>query len=140
MRPSLSRYLQPYGFFRRFPVAERPRFGPEHALRFAELLQEFAGQPTSVVDPARLLGERAAIEELAGRGEAAERSLAEAIELVSVHTPARAQELRYQQAKLRYRLSDLSGAQTALQTLVADPGIPPALRRRAFLVLGRVAL
>ena len=140
MRLSLARHLQPYGFFRRFPIAERPRFGPEHALRFAELLQEFATGPTDAERRARLLGERAAIEELAGRGEAALRSLAEAIELVSAHAPAVAQELRYQEAKLRSRLTDLAGAQGVLEALVADPAVAPLLRRRAYLVLGRVEL
>src|ERR1700686_2270430 len=99
MRWYLSRHLLPYGFFLRFPIGERPRFGPEQSLRFAELLQEFAARPTDVEQRARLLGERAGIEELGGRGEAARRSLAEAIELVSVRAPDLAQELRYQEAK-----------------------------------------
>jgi class 3 adenylate cyclase len=140
MRLSLARHLQPYGFFRRFPIAERPHFGPEHALRFAELLQEFAARPAAVADRARLLGERAVIEELAGRGDAARRSLAEAIELASGHAPALVQELRYQEAKLRYRLADLAGAQGTFAALVADPEVPPLLRRRTFLILGRVEL
>ena len=140
MRLSLSRHLQPYGFFRRFPIAERPRFGPEQALRFAELLQEFAAHPKDVEARGRLLGERAAIEELAGRGEAALRSLAEASALVAEVSPTLAQELRYQEAKLRFRLADLASAQTALEALVADPAIAPLLRRRAYLVLGRVGL
>src|SRR5260370_42121442 len=110
MRLSLSRHLQPYGFLRRFPIAERPRFGPEQALRFAELLHEFASHPADVEEHARLLKERAAIEELAGRGDAARLSLAAAIELVSPRSPILAQELRYQEAKLRYRHADLTAA------------------------------
>jgi class 3 adenylate cyclase len=140
MRLSLVRHLQPYGFFRRFPIAERQRFGPEQALRFAELLQEFAARPADVEQRARLLGERAAIEELAGRGEAALQSLAEAIQLASGRSPALTQELRYQEGKLRYRLTDLEGAQAALTRLVADPEVAPLLQRRAWLVLGRVNL
>ena len=140
MRLSLVRHLKPYGFFRRFPIAERPRFRPEHALRFAELLQEFAARPADVEQRAKLLSERAAIEELAGRGEAAQRSLAQAIELVSGRAPGLAHEFRYQSAKLRYRLSDLAGAQAALEMLVAVAEISPQLRRRAFLILGRVEL
>jgi class 3 adenylate cyclase len=140
MRLTLSRHLQPYGFFRRFPIGERQRFGPEQALRFAELLQEFAAHPADVEQRARLLGERAAIEELAGRGHAARQSLAEAIRLVSDHAPAVAHELRYQEGKLRYRLADLEGAQVMLEELAADPGIAPLLRRRALLILGRVGL
>ncbi len=140
MQLSLVRHLKPYGFFRRFPIAERPRFGSEHSLRFAELLQEFAARPSDVEQRAKLLSERAYIEELAGRGEAAQRSLAQAIELVSGRAPALAHEFRYQSAKLRYRLSDLSGAQAALENLVAVSEISPQLRRRAYLILGRVEL
>ncbi|MFM9964328.1 MAG: adenylate/guanylate cyclase domain-containing protein [Planctomycetaceae bacterium] len=140
MRMSLVRHLKPYGFFRRFPIAERPRFGPEQSLRFAELLQEIASRPADAEQRAKLLAERASIEELAGRGGAAQQSLAQAIELVTGRNPGLAHEFRYQSAKLRYRLSDLAGAQAALETLVAVTGISPQLRRRAFLILGRVGL
>src|SRR3954447_23203347 len=68
MRFSLSRHLQLYGFFRRFPVTERQRFGAEQALRLAELLQEFSTHPADVEQRARLLAERAAIEELGAGG------------------------------------------------------------------------
>jgi class 3 adenylate cyclase len=132
--------MQPYGFFRRFPIAERQRFGPEQALRFAELLQEFSAHPADVEQRARLLGERAAIEELAGRGEAARQSLGEAIKLVSGRSPALTHELRYQEGKLRYRMADLEGAQAVLADLVADAAVAPLLRRRTYLVLGRVGL
>jgi class 3 adenylate cyclase len=140
MRLSLARHMQPYGFFRRFPIGERQRFGPEHALRFAELLQEFTRHPEDIEQRARLLGERAAIEELAGRGEAARQSLTEAIKLVRDQAPALAHELRYQEGKLRYRMADLEGAQAVLGELVADPAVTPLLLRRTFLVLGRVGL
>src|SRR5260370_5967752 len=129
MRLSLSRCLQPYGFFRRFPIAERPRFGPEQALRFAELVQEFAARPRQGEERARLLGERAVIEELAGRGDAARRSLAEAIELASASAPELALELRYQEAKLRYRLADLTHAPAAPEEVGAHPRRPPLLQR-----------
>src|SRR5262249_11494983 len=140
MRLTLSRHLQPYGFFRRFPIAERPRFGPEQALRFAELLQEFAARPTDTEHRARLLGERAAIEELAGRGVAAQRSLAEAVEVVLSSLPAPAPGLRYEVPKLCYALAALAVAQATLEVWVTDREVPPLLRRRAFLVLGRVGL
>jgi class 3 adenylate cyclase len=140
MRLSLSRHFQGFGFFRRFPFAERPHFGPEHALRFAELLHEFAARPPDVENHARLLAERAAIEELAGRGEAARRSLAEAIKLVSGRSAALTHEFRYQEAKLLYRLIDLAGARAAFEALVADPEVSPLQRCRAFLQLGRVGL
>lgn len=140
MRMSLVRHLKPYGFFRRFPIAERPRFGPEQSLRFSELLQEIASRPADAEQRAKLLAERASIEELAGRGGSAQQSLAQAIELVTGRSPALAHEFRYQSAKLRYRLSDLAGAQAALETLVAVADISPQLRRRAFLILGRVEL
>jgi hypothetical protein len=140
MRLSLSRHLQPYGFFRRFPFAERPQFGPEQTLRFAELLHEFASRPADPATQVRLLTERAAIEELAGRGEAARRSLAEAIKLASGHSAALALECRYQEAKLLYRLADLAGARAAFEALLEDPGVSPPLRSRAFLQLGRVSL
>ena len=139
MRLSLSRHLQPYGFFRRFPIAERPRFGPEHALHFAEVLQDLAASPSDV-ERARLLGERAGIEELAGRSEAAHRLLAEAIELVAGRAPALAQDLRYQDAKMRYRLNELASARTVLEALLADATLTPRLRSRTFLLLGRVGL
>src|SRR5262245_9779163 len=100
MRLRLSRHLQPFGLLRRFPIAERPRFGPEHALRFAELLFELN---TSSRDPerrVRLLAERAQIEELAGRTETACQTYAEAVRLAAESTPSLVAELRYHEAKL----------------------------------------
>jgi class 3 adenylate cyclase len=140
MRLRLSRHLQPFGLLRRFPIAERPHFGPEHALRFAELLHEFTHSPGDPERHVRLLAERAQIEELAGRTEVAGRTYDEAVRQAAVSVPALVPELRYYEAKLLYRCSDYAGAQALLESVIEAPGIEPLLRRRAFLHLGRVEL
>src|SRR5207249_2172716 len=87
-----------------------------------------------------LLAERAVIEELAGRNEAAQESLAAAIGHAAVHAPALVPELRYQEAKFLDRTHNYDGALLKLEELAADPGVEPLLGRRVLLRLGRVAL
>lgn len=140
MALSLSRYMHPYFVVRRFPIAERPRFGPEQTLRFAELLHELDGGDPGPERRARLLAERAAIEELAGRAGGAQASLGAAIDVAARHAPALLPELRYEQAKMKYRGGDFAGAQAGLEAVIAEPAASDLLKRRALLILGRVAL
>jgi class 3 adenylate cyclase len=139
MSLGLSRHLEPHFFVRRFPISDRPRFGPEQALRYAELLRELERPSADPAARVRLLSERALIEELGRRRSQAQATLAEAVELARAVSPELLCELRYEQAKLRYRLSDLSAAASELQT-IADELPGTLLARRAQLVLGRVFL
>src|SRR5262249_62254958 len=135
---NLSLYLPPYVFLWRSPIADRRDFGPEQALRYAELLLELRDDQLDAGRRAQLLLERALIEELAGRVEAAHRSLAEAIDLAT--DAEQGLELRYQLAKFRFRTSDFGGAHAGPESLVGSADVPASLRTRALLILGRVSL
>jgi len=139
-RLRLSRHLHFFGLLRRFPIADPPNFGPEHALRFAEILLQCGNEGAVPEQRVRLLAERALIEELAGRTEGAIRSYSAALSQAAAHAPDLLPELRYQEAKFRLHCSNYKGAQSELEGLILDPAASALLRRRAYLQLGRVAL